>query len=158
RRQADAFEQVADEVPEMRLEFLASLGVSFADIDRHTPAHLLRLRGVAGFFAALAEHRENTAEYIDVEIRHAHVRVAPLSDELNGLATAQAGNPDRRVRLLQRARPGIDVTEVVMLRVPDKRPRRRPRLHDEVQRLAEFLAGMRRVDSVAEILRPAADD
>ena len=45
-----------------------------------------------------------------------------------------------------------------MLRVPQKRPRLRPRLENQFQGLAEFLAGGCRIDAVSEVLGTAADD
>src|SRR5262245_50761728 len=45
---ADALQEILDEVPEMRLEFLAGLPVGLGDVDRNAPAHLLRPGRVAG--------------------------------------------------------------------------------------------------------------
>src|SRR5438270_11530003 len=64
RREVDALEQIADEVPEVRLEFLARLRVSLGDVDWHAPAHLLRLRRVARFLKAVAAHRKNAAKNV----------------------------------------------------------------------------------------------
>src|SRR5919204_613678 len=46
-RQADVLEVLADEVPEVRLEFLAGLAVGLGDVKRDAPAQLPGLRLVA---------------------------------------------------------------------------------------------------------------
>ena len=48
-------------------------------------------------------------EEINVEVRDAHVRPAALGHVFDGFFAAGAGDPDRRMRLLQRPRPRIDV-------------------------------------------------
>src|SRR4051794_34062772 len=100
---------------EVRLELLARLAVRLGDVDRHAPAHLGGRGGVSSSLARLAELIEHAAEYVDVEVRDAHVAVAPLRHEVDRLGAAGAGDPDRRVRLLDRPRPGVDVAVEVML-------------------------------------------
>src|SRR5262249_39799162 len=144
----DALEQVADEVPEVWLELLARLLVGLGDVDGHTPAKLFGLGLVAGLLTRFTKKAEHASKDVDVKIRDAHVGEAPLGDEVDGLQAAGAGDPDGRVRLLNRPRPGVDIGEVVVLRVPQKRPRLGPRLEDQVKRFAETLAGVRGVDAV----------
>jgi hypothetical protein len=157
RRQGDVLQQVVLEVAEVRLELLARLLVGVGDVDRHAPAHLLGGGGVAVPRAGVPKLIEDAAEHVDVEVRDAHVAEAHLGDEVDGLGAARAGDPDGRVRLLDRPGPGVDVAEEVVLAVPGERAGPGPRREDEVERLAELLAGGRRVEVVGEILRPAAD-
>ncbi len=63
---------------------------------------------------------------------------------------AGAGDPDRRMRLLDRPRPQIDHRQLIMLAVPGEHLPRRPRLGDQRQRLAEALALLDRDDAVRE--------
>src|SRR5262245_50003704 len=102
----------------MWLELGPRLRVVLTDVDRHAPAHLLGLRIIPGLLTLLAEHAEDALEAANMEIWQPHVGVPSLGDKLYGLQTADARNPDRRVRLLQRPRPGIDILEEVMLAVP----------------------------------------
>jgi len=58
----------------------------------------------------------------------------------DGLRAQQAGNPNRRMRLLQRQRPWIDETIMEMLALVAPWAGLRPCLDDEVVRLVEQLA------------------
>ena len=78
--------------------------------------------------------------------------------ELEGLERAGARDPDRGMRLLDRAGPGVDVAELVVLADELERPGLGPRLDDQVVRLGEALAGLGRVDRERVVLGPAADD
>src|SRR5205085_2260330 len=60
------------------------------------------------------------------------VRVALLRDPADRLAAAEPRHPDRRVRLLERPRPDVDVVEAVVLPGPAKRRLARPGGHDQV--------------------------
>ena len=73
------------------------------------------------------------------------------------------GIPDGRVRLLERSRPRVHVLEAVVLPLPAERAGARPRLDDEVVRLAEALQAGGWVHGEVVVLRPdaaheAADD
>src|SRR4029077_16584759 len=68
-----------------------------------------------------------------------------------------AGNPDRRVWLLQGPGPRIDVVEEVVLRIPKEGTRLSPGLDDEIQSLAKTLPRRRWVNLVGGIFRTAAD-
>src|SRR5262245_39511628 len=111
RQQSDVLQQFLDEVPEVRLKFFARLLVRLGHVDWHAPAHLLRRGGVAGPVTGLPKLPEDALEDVDVEVGDAHVAVAPPGDEVDRLAAAGAGDPDGRVRLLQRPGPGVDVPE-----------------------------------------------
>src|SRR5439155_3307291 len=55
RNDRQTFEQLLDEVPEMRLELFARLLVGLCDIDRHKPSELARARCIATFLGCIAE-------------------------------------------------------------------------------------------------------
>src|SRR5262249_56023903 len=71
-------------------------------------------------------------------------------DEFRGRGNAGPRDPDRRMRLLDRARPEIHHAELIMLAVPGKDFLRRPCLCDQRQRLAEALALLERNDGLGD--------
>ena len=74
-----------------------------------------------------------------------------LGGKIPGRKTAAAGNPDRRMRLLNRPRPYIHHRQFEVLAVPRENLGRLPRLHNEVVRLVVALALLDRRDSVAQV-------
>src|SRR6476646_5187949 len=62
------------------------------------------------------------------------------------------------MRLLHRARPGVDVADAEVLADELEGPGFRPRLDDEVVRLLEALAGIGRIDRERVVLGTASDD
>ena len=86
----------------------------------------------------LAIHVE---EFLDRRDRAVGLQVGVLALGGRGphdrLAAALRRNPDRRVRLLVRARPRVHVRKVVVLAAPVKRTGLGPRAHDEVVRFAK---------------------
>ena len=92
-----------------------------------------------------------------LQVRRQHdVGVAVLGRPLDRVAAHDPGNPDLRMRVLQRARPRVHVAEVVVLALPAERPGRAPGLHHEVVRLLEALPVERRLRVVRDALAPAA--
>src|SRR5207244_645168 len=73
-------------------------------VDRHEPAHLLGIGGVALLLARLAEEVEVPLEHAQVEVRDAHVRPVVARHELHRLERADSRDPDRRVRPLDASR------------------------------------------------------
>ncbi len=71
-------------------------------------------------------------------------------DEFRRAGNAGAGNPDRRMRLLDRPRPEIDHAELIVLAVPGKDLARRPGLDDQRQSLAVAFALLDRDDAVRD--------
>ena len=142
----------------MLLVLAARLLVGLGDVDRDEPARLERIGLVALGRARVAEHLERPLEHVEVEVRDAHVRVAVAGDELHRLDRPGAGDPDLGVGLLHRPGPRVHVPDPVVLAHPLERAGRRPGLHDEVVRLLEALAGVRRVDRERVVLGAAADD
>src|SRR5437763_1303460 len=55
RGRADPLEQVADKIPEVRLELLPGLPVRLGNVNRYPPAELLRLGRIASPGTRLAE-------------------------------------------------------------------------------------------------------
>src|SRR6185312_6778389 len=71
--------------------------------------------------------------------REHDVGVSMLCRPGDGVAAQDTGNPDRRVRLLIRARPRVYVPVVVVLALPAERSRVCPCLDDEVVGFLEAL-------------------
>ena len=89
--------------------------------------------------------------------------IAPLGDPPDRLEAPRAGDPDRRVGLLERPGPDVHEPEVVVLPLEVEGARPGPRLHDEVVGLAVALPEEGRVDLVgvrldAEPHHHAGDD
>src|SRR5262249_56611276 len=59
---------------------------------------------------------------------------------LRGRGDARAGNPDRRMRLLDRPRPKVHHAELIVPAVPGENVPRGPGLDHQGQRFAETLA------------------
>ncbi len=76
------------------------------------------------------------------------VHVVHLRAPAPGLDRAAAGNPDRRMRLLDRPRPDVDVALLVVAAVEGEGVLLGPGLHDEVVRLVVALAQLARVLAV----------
>ena len=74
-----------------------------------------------------------------------------LGGEIPGAEAAGAGNPYRRMRLLNRPRPQIDHRQLEVAAVPREDLARLPRLHDQVVRLVIAFAMLDRRDPVAKI-------
>ena len=113
----------------------------------------------AGFVAVLPRHLVVVLERLlrRLQIRRQHdVRVAVLGRPLDRVAAHDAGNPDLRVRVLQRTRPRVHVAEVVVLALPAERPGRAPGLDHEIVRLLEALPVERRMRVVRHAFAPAA--
>ena len=158
RLDRDAGQQALHEVPEVLLVLRPCLLVGVGHVDRDEPSRLERVGRVALGVARVAEHLERALEHAQVEVRDAHVRVVVASDELHRLERAGTGDPDLGVRLLDGAGPRVHVADPEVLAHPLERAGRRPGLDDEVVRLLEPLAGVRRVDRERVVLRAAADD
>ena len=71
-------------------------------------------------------------------------------DVFRGRREARAGNPDRRMRLLDRPRPQVHHAELIVPAVPGEDLFRRPRLGHQRQRLAVALALFDRDDGVGD--------
>ena len=119
---------------------LLGLVVGFGDHD------LLRERSLVGveFDAQLAQPvpealHQGFAANVAIE-GEVGVVVAHLGAEVPRLDGAAAGNPDRRVRLLDRARPDVDVADLVVFAVPAEDVGVFPGAADEVVVLAVLVA------------------
>src|SRR5262249_38212319 len=69
-----------------------------------------------------------------------HVRVAAPARPHRRLRARRAGDPDRRMRPLQRQAPRVHVAEVIVLTLPPERAGLGPALEDQVVALLEALA------------------
>ena len=84
------------------------------------------------------------------EVRQERIDVVHLGAPLPGLDRAAAGDPYRRMRALDRARPDVDVALLVIAAVERERVRMLPGLHHQVVRLVIALAELARVLAVGE--------
>ena len=86
------------------------------------------------------------------------VRVIVVGGELPGFHRSAAGQPHRRMRLLKRLRPGIDVAQLGEFAVERKRSRLGPRLHDQVMCLVVARPHLsRRCPVIADGVRRGTD-
>ena len=104
----------------------------------------------------LGELLLRSCRFLAVAARRQEVAVAALGDLHQRLARARAGNPDRRMRLLRRPRPRIDVAQRIVPALERKRPVLGPGAADQVDGLPELVARGGRGHVVVERLRPRA--
>src|SRR5262249_24789667 len=90
------------------------------------------------------------AAVLVAEVGEIRVDVIHLRAPLPGLDRAAAGDPYRRVRLLHRARPDVDVALLVVAAVEGDGAALGPGAHDEVVRLEIALAQHRRVLAIGK--------
>jgi hypothetical protein len=112
---------------------------------------------IALLLAALAEGRVVALEEVDVEVRDAHVGIPTLRHELHRLERPGTRDPDRRVGLLERPGPAVDVAQLEVLAVVLERAGLRPGPHDQLVGLREARARLRGVDREGEVFGAAAD-
>src|SRR5215831_1254846 len=75
--------------------------------------------------------------------RERNVRKALLGTPCDGVWAHETRNPYGRMRFLQRQHPRVYEAKVEMLALEPKRPRRSPRLYDEIDAFLEILAVVR---------------
>src|SRR5688572_7451387 len=80
------------------------------------------------------------------------VRIALLRRPDDGLLAEDPGNPDARMRLLERQRPRVHDAVLEVRALPPERPVLGPRLHDELVRLLEPLAVVGWIDAGRQLL------
>ena len=129
----------------------ARLLVGLRHVDHRGPADLRRRHVVAAVGRrVLAQHVEVLLHHLELRIRQRDPRVPALRDEADGLHAPGAGDPDGRVRLLQRPRPDVHPAEVVVLALEVEGAGLGPRPHDQVVGLPVALADEGRVHLVGE--------
>ena len=136
---------------EVRPRLLDGLFVGVRDVDRERPADLLRRRLVAVLLRRLLELAEDAAERVHVGVG-LEVGVVVPRGPVDRLVGAERGAPDRRVRLLERPRPRVDVAELEVLAIPLEGAGLRPGLDDQVVRLVEAVARLGRVEREGVVL------
>src|SRR6266536_4196040 len=142
-------EQVARVVPEVRLVLLDGLPVGLGDVDADTPADLIVAGRVAGALARRAKQLGRLgSNRVWRQRGQDHIGKAPLGDPVDRLLRARPRDPDGRMRLLKRLGPDVDIAELKVLTLPGERAWLRPRLDDQLVRLAETLARVGRIDVV----------
>src|SRR5216683_7121114 len=86
------------------------------------------------------------------------IRVTLAGRPDDGLLAEDTGNPDSRVRLLERNGPGVDHAVLVARPLEPEGPRLRPRANDQLVRLLEALTIVSGVDARRELLLATAAD
>src|SRR5262245_13037581 len=102
-------EAVLEEIPHALLGLGLRLRVGLAHIGRHQNAHAQWLIAVTVLLEDLGELLLRARGLLAVAARGQKIAVAALGDLDQRLARARARDPDRRMWLLGRARPRIDV-------------------------------------------------
>src|SRR5262249_20395104 len=140
-----------EEVIDVRAPFALARFVGVADADHLEESATVRIR----FFAQRGHSLPVTVDHLLRALvtaeREIAVVVAALRAEIPGLDRGLAGNPDRRMRLLDWLRPAVDVTQLGEFAVPGERFSLAPRLEDQVVRFAVLVAERDRVLPVAVI-------
>src|SRR5207237_5603462 len=124
-------EALVEEVVDVRppLALARRVGVADADLlEERAGIRVLLLAELAEPLPVPLHHLLGALVAAEGEVA---VVVAVLGAEVPGLDRAEAGDPDRRMRLLDRLRPKIHVPELGVLAVPGERFALRPRLDDE---------------------------
>ena len=147
-------EQPRDVRPRLAVRLLVRLG----HVDEDRSAQLLPLHLVVVLLLREAAVRVEGPLQDRSRREHLHEGVVALRCLVDRLQRGEARQPDRRVRLLQGPRPGVDVRQVEVLAVPGERAGLGPRLEDEIVRLPEAVARRARIDPVGVVLVPRAAD
>ena len=115
----------------MRLQFRARDLISFRDISGHRPTQLIGLRLIAFAPGDLAIGVKILLRQMQrAECLQIGVFTLPGRAPFNGFAAALRGDPNRRMRLLHRARPQVHIVEIVMATMKFEWPFARPRLQN----------------------------
>src|SRR5262245_63650595 len=119
------------------------VGVAYADLLGEGATVGVRLLAERGH--SLPVTVEHLLRLLVAAEREIAVVVAPLCAEVPGLYRAESGDPDRRVRLLDRLRPDVDVAQLGVFSVPGERLALAPCLDDQVVRFGVLVADCHRV-------------
>src|SRR5262249_58718479 len=92
---------------------------------------VVRRRGPSDLGGAVAVELEQLARDLE-RYQERHVRVATPAGPHRRLRARGTGDPDRRMRLLQRQAPRVHVAEVIVLALPSERAGLGPALEDQV--------------------------
>ena len=135
---------------------LPRLGFGLGDADELQEARTVRIRLLAEAFHLLPEAVHRLPRRLVAVVRQIAVDVVHLGAPLPRLDRPAAGNPDRRVRALDGARPDVDVALLVEAAVEGEGLRLGPRPGHEVVRLVVPLAQQRRILAVGRSRCPSA--
>src|SRR5262249_21969852 len=115
RRARIQVETLVEEVVDVRPPLLLALRVGLADADLLEERRRVRVVVGAQRGAALPVTVHHVARALVTREREIAVVVVVLRAEVPGLDRAEPGDPDRWVRLLDRPRPEVDVTQLGVL-------------------------------------------
>ena len=154
----EAGRQRALEVRQVRCGLRDGLLVGVGDVHRGEPPEELGVEHPPGARHGVAIGGRLADEGLRRRVvRHPHVAEAVLGAVGDGGRRPEAGDPHRRMGLLQRSGPGVHVGQLVVVPVERERARARPRLEHEVNRFAKPGAGLGGVDVGGVVLGAAAD-
>ena len=146
-------QELVKEGLDVRLDLAPRDLVALGDIGRDRPAELGRRRSVAVALGHLAVEVERLLRRLHrAEGLQIGVFALGGGTPFDRLGAALRRDPDRRMRLLQRPRPEVDVVELVMPAVVAERPDLGPRAQNELVRLVITPVRMGGVDAAGEIL------
>ena len=130
---------------------LLGLGVRLRHADELQIACAVRVAVAPGAIDRFPIAPHDVRSRLVAEVAQESVHVVVLGDPLPGFHAAAAGDPDGRMRLLDRPRPDVDVAQLVELAVEGERLRLGPRLDDQVVSFAVLVAQRDRGLAVGEI-------
>ena len=129
--------------------------IGFCYITGDAESQLLRLGFVAVLFLGKTAVQVVGALALFHGHEDRHIGVFVLCGKINSLCAGGAWQPDGR-RLLDGARPDIDIAVIVVLTLERKRARTCPGLNDQVVGFVHTLAAEGRIDVIAEVLHACA--
>ena len=131
--------------------------LGLVDVDLEEVAVVLGAGLVAVLFGDLVVVGERLLGRFEVGGEH-HVGVAVLGGPLDRVAAHDPGDPDLRVRVLERPRPGVHVAVLVVLTLPAEGAGCGPGLDHEVVRLLEAFPVEGGLGVVRDAFAPTAAD
>src|SRR4030095_9465323 len=140
-----------EEVIDVRPPFALAGFVGVADADLLEESATVRVRIFAERRHSLPVTVEHLLRALVTAEGEIAVVVTALGAEVPGLDRAESRNPDRRMRLLDRLRPDVDVTQLGVFAVPGEWFALGPRLDYQVVRFAILVAYRHRVLPVTVI-------
>ena len=139
---------MVEERLDVRFQLSPSNVVGFRDVNRRRPAELPTVGFATEAPRLFAIHHLIAQHQLDrTEGDDKRIFARRIGRPGNCLGGTLRWNPDRRMRLLIRTRPGIGVSEGVVLALMVDRARFGPRLHNQIVGLAKSLVRIDRIDA-----------
>ena len=138
------------EVLGVRSELVGDFLLGLADGDELEETGVVRVERLLALLHRSPETVHVLLTGLVATVGEVAVDVVVVGAPLPRLNRAATGDPDWRVRVLERSRPDVDVTELVVATVVGEHLRSRPGLRDHIGGLVVLVAQVRRVGAVAE--------